>query len=74
MYGKGVLENIDGSKYDGVFVKNKKQGYGKYYYNKDKYYEGEWFNGKQHGKGKLVKNNIVEEGIWDEGKRLKDEI
>lgn len=27
-------------------------------------YEGEWLNGKQHGRGMYKKKNIVREGIW----------
>ena len=70
MHGKGILINSDGTKYEGDFYNNKKQGVGKYYYSKSKIYEGEWLNGKQHGKGRIIKENIVEEGMWIEGKKL----
>lgn len=71
MHGYGVLENPDGTKYEGYFEINKKHGKGKYWYNKEKYYEGQWINGKQNGKGKIVKNGIVEEGLWVDGKKIK---
>jgi hypothetical protein len=35
-------------------------------------YEGEWLNGKQHGKGKItVPGGERKEGIWENGKRIK---
>ena len=67
----GEIENPDGSKYEGYFEKNKKSGFGKYYYNQNKYYEGQWLAGKQHGKGKIVKYGVEEEGVWVEGKKQK---
>lgn len=35
-------------------------------------YEGEWRNGKQHGKGRFTNlKGVVEEATWLEGKRVK---
>ena len=33
-------------------------------------YEGEWKNGKQHGKGKyILLDGTIKTGIWEDGKR-----
>ena len=46
-----------------------KHGYGIFEWpNKGKRYEGHWLNGKQHGQGKLIKNDKVQSGIWEYGK------
>ncbi|MCB0369947.1 MAG: hypothetical protein KDD45_11055 [Bdellovibrionales bacterium] len=39
-------------------------------------YEGEWKNGKQHGRGVFRKKNMAREGIWEDGERVKwlDEV
>lgn len=34
-----------------------KQGFGTYKFHDGKIYEGEWKNGKQHGKGKIIFTN-----------------
>jgi len=35
-------------------------------------YRGQWFEGKQHGKGTFIKQNGEErEGEWVEGKRVR---
>jgi hypothetical protein len=35
-------------------------------------YEGNWANGKQHGKGRYVlPDGSVRSGLWEDGKRLK---
>lgn len=40
-------------------------GYGKYYSKQTQsYYEGTYFQGNRHGKGKIVSNNNVLEGNW----------
>lgn len=71
MSGKGNLYNIDGSYYEGEFLNGKKHGVGKYVWNENKYYEGEFRDGKQHGKGVMVKNGKYEEGLWQNGKKMK---
>ena len=42
--GPGVETWKDGSKYDGIFCKFKKQGKGKYTWIDNSIYDGEWDN------------------------------
>ena len=46
MHGKGVFEWNDGKKYEGEFVKDKKQGFGILKWPDGRSYEGYWKNGK----------------------------
>ena len=50
--------------YEGGFIDNKFEGYGKYYYLNDEYYEGQFKNGLRNGKGILYysNGNIIYEG------------
>jgi len=35
-------------------------------------YEGQWLNGKQHGKGLYIsRNGEMKEGLWENGKKIK---
>jgi len=35
-------------------------------------YEGQWLNGKQHGKGKMTSpSGVSKSGEWENGKRIK---
>ena len=48
--------------YEGEWVNDKPEGYGKFIYSDGEYYIGEWKNGLRHGKGKTYdskKNNNV---------------
>ena len=51
-HGKGKMyyknKNI---KYEGEYVNNKMEGNGKYIFENDNYYEGQFMNGLKHGKG-----------------------
>ena len=65
MNGKGILVlKGDRIKYEGEFVNNKFEGYGKYYFESGKYYIGQWLNDMQHGKGKIYDKNgkVILEG------------
>jgi hypothetical protein len=43
-------------------------GKGKYYYNDETIYEGDWVNGEMHGIGKLYsKKGVISEGKWENG-------
>ena len=74
--------------YEGSYVNNKFEGFGKYFYDTGEHYEGEWKNGLRNGKGKLYdeKNHIKYDGdwiddkkegygiyIWDNGERFEGE-
>ena len=53
MHGKGTYVCKDGSKYEGNYVENRKEGFGKFTFASGNVYEGEWKDGKQDGIGKL---------------------
>ena len=54
--GKGTLEEKDGARYEGTWLKNQKSGEGVYRF-KDKTYEGSFLENKFEGKGKLTYSN-----------------
>ena len=53
-------------KYEGDFVNDKYEGNGKYIYENDEYYIGQFLNGLRHGKGTLYykKCSIKYEGYF----------
>ena len=62
--GKGVLEYIDGTKYEGEFKDDLYNGYGSIIFSNGNKYEGEFKNGVIKGKGKF---------IWSDGKKYEGE-
>ena len=72
MHGKGLFTWPEGGKYyDGEYKNDKKDGYGKYYWE-GKCYEGTWFNGKQNGYGSIfVNNELFLKAFWKYGKIIK---
>ena len=62
----------NGKSYFGEYVKNNKEGIGKYNWE-NKVYLGFWKSNKQNGLGKFKEpnNNIYKFGIWVEGKRTQ---
>ena len=70
--GKGKFFDKDGKCYFGEYVKDKKEGIGKYNWG-GKVYLGFWKLNKQNGLGKFKgfnKNNYIF-GIWVDGKRTE---
>ena len=55
----------------GSIGNDKKEGYGVFTFRDGRVYEGEWKDGKQHGRGLFRKKNITREGIWEDGERIK---
>ena len=57
-------------KYDGNFINGKREGNGKYIYEDEDYYIGQWANGLRNGKGKLYykKGNIMYDVNFIKGK------
>jgi hypothetical protein len=47
----------------------KKHGQGTYTYPSKKIYRGDWYNGKQSGKGELIdrSGDIIKKGFWKDG-------
>ena len=71
-YGIGKIYLRDGRlKYQGDFVNNKLEGYGKYIFDDGYYYLGEFLNDLQHGKGKIYKKNG---NLLFQGEFIKDKI
>jgi hypothetical protein len=73
MNGKGEFTWPDGRKYVGEYLNDKKEGFGVFEWPDGRKYEGEWKNGKQHGKGVYHSLHKTVEGVWVEGKRIKEE-
>ena len=71
MEGRGVLTWKDGRKYEGNFKKDKKEGFGVFTFRDGRVYEGQWKDGLQHGKGVLKKHNVLSEGMWWKGRRIR---
>ena len=58
MDGYGEFTWTDYSKYLGMYVQDKKEGFGIFYWpSLNKVYAGFWKNGKQYGPGSLIKKN-----------------
>ena len=75
-FGKGKIYYNDGNiKYDGEFIDDKFEGFGKYFSKNGGYYIGEWRGNKPHGKGKLLLNKgyIFKNDILLDGKYLNGE-
>ena len=59
--GKGTFNDFNTQyKYIGDYIKNKYNGYGKYYLNDNLIYDGQFKDGKYNGLGKDYKGNNVE--------------
>ena len=60
-HGKGKFFGInDNILYEGDFIKDKREGKGKYYYENGEYYDGEFKNDLRNGKGiEYYKNKKV---------------
>ena len=59
--GKGTFNDFNTQyKYIGDYIKNKYNGYGKYYLNDNLIYDGQFKDGKYNGLGKDYKDNNVE--------------
>lgn len=72
IHGVGVMNYPDGSVYTGAFKNNKKDGKGKYTWNANKYYDGYWKENQQHGEGIYYKDGEIVQGVWENGKILKN--
>ena len=54
--GFGIFQVSDGDRYEGLWVSNKKEGKGRYIWNNNDLFEGE-FNDDTISKGKFYKND-----------------
>ena len=69
-FGKSVGEDS----YEGYFVDGKFQGTGKYTWKDGDTYAGQFFNGKPHGYGVLIKGKQRQEGIWEKGELIEAKL
>lgn len=46
MHGKGSLRWVDGKVYEGLFVDDKRCGYGVFTWKDGRIYDGQWADGK----------------------------
>jgi hypothetical protein len=71
MVGKGFMKYAIGDSYEGEFLANEREGWGTYICAKTgAVYDGEWKEGKKHGKGKCQyadRGDYI--GSWENGKR-----
>jgi len=72
MHGVGIFQWKDGKQYIGEYKYDKKEGYGRYIWNKDQYFEGFWKDGKQYGNGLLVHKEKFEYSQYKQGKAVKE--
>ena len=66
-HGKGIIYYPNGNvKYDGYFVNDKCEGFGKYIKENGFIYIGQWMNGLKHGKGMIYypNGNIKYDGYF----------
>jgi len=73
-HGKGIQYFENGDKYEGEFIKDKKSGFGKFFWNQEPWkgdlFEGHWENNKRNGFGTYYKNSkfISYKGNYKENK------
>ena len=54
----------------GMYINDKKEGVGTFWWPDGRVYEGHWVNGKQHGYGRYTNNRTDDKyGFWANGKR-----
>lgn len=67
----GVGKEINHIIYEGQFIDDVYNGYGRFIYSNGNYYIGQWLDGKRSGYGKLVdKTGRVYEGQWQYSKYM----
>lgn len=73
--GKGTMKYDAGAVYEGDFVNDKYEGYGKYTWEDSDVYEGEWKDGERNGKGTFRSGEgIVEYSMYDNGKPVGEGV
>ena len=70
IYGRGVQQWLDGSRYEGYFIEGKASIRGKLFHSNGDTYEGEWLNNKANGHGLYLHvGGEYYEGDWKDDKQ-----
>lgn len=56
-HGRGLMEYLNGEKYDGMWKMNQRHGYGVMIYKNGDIYSGNWENDKKNGSGQIMYQN-----------------
>ena len=58
--------------YDGEWKDNTKHGHGVFAWANGNKYEGPYVNDRQHGEGKVIRQDgTIDRGVWTDGKWIK---
>ena len=72
MWGCGTFKWVNGKKYDGQYVNNKKCGFGMFRWPDGSEFKGLWRDGRQNGPGIFLnKKGEMLKGVWENGIKLK---
>ena len=54
-------------------MNDKREGKGSFFWKDGRIYDGQWKDGKQHGKGLFIKHEgqLAKVGIWENGKNIE---
>ncbi len=70
-YGVALFPEKGKARYNGQFVNQKPQGFGKAEYGDGSIYEGEWLNGKWHGQGTMtLASGTKLTGTWQDSRYM----
>ena len=70
IYGRGVQQWLDGSRYEGYFIDGKASIKGKLFHSNGDTYEGEWLNNKANGHGIYIHiGGEYYDGDWKDDKQ-----
>ena len=70
IYGRGVQQWLDGSRYEGYFINGKASIKGKLFHSNGDTYDGEWLNNKANGHGLYIHvGGEYYEGDWKDDKQ-----
>lgn len=67
----GTFWYPDGSRYEGSWIDDQRNGNGTYFYINGDTYQGEWYLHKRHGQGTYTYASTGSQyrGTWDDGKK-----
>ena len=71
----GTYYFLNGDRYEGNYLKDRREGTGTYYWASGDRYEGEWLNDKRNGYGVLYgsDNKVKMKGTWKNDELIQPE-